>query len=93
MNDFHARIKEDLRIKETIKQKHPGYIAIFHHDNFYECYGEDARIVAEITGISLCKKKGIMHDLDMAGFPNYHCQEMLRKLIAAGKRVAFYDYH
>lgn len=89
MTEFHVRIKEDLRIKETLKQKHPGFIVIFHHDTFYECYGEDAKEVAEITGISLCKRKGIMHDLDMAGVPAYHLSEVFGKLIAAGKRVVF----
>ena len=61
--------------------------------DFYETYGEDAKKVSEILGITLTKgsgeKKG--KSVEMAGFPYHALDTYLPKLIRNGVRVAIAD--
>ena len=48
--------------------------------DFYEIYGKDAQIAADILGITLTRKNGN----DMCGFPNFKYDEYSEKLRSAG---------
>lgn len=75
-----------------IKAKHPDAILLFRVGDFYEMYGEDAVIGAEIVGIVQTKKSnGPGQSIEMAGFPHHALDTYLPKLVRAGKRVAICD--
>lgn len=75
-----------------VKAKHPDAILLFRVGDFYEMYGEDAVIGAEIVGIVQTKKaNGPGQFIEMAGFPHHALDTYLPKLVRAGKRVAICD--
>jgi DNA mismatch repair protein MutS len=75
-----------------IKAQHPDAILLFRVGDFYEMYGEDAVIGAEILGIALTKRaNGVSQFVEMAGFPHHAMDTYLPKLVRAGKRVAICD--
>ena len=75
-----------------IKAKHPDAILLFRVGDFYEMYGEDAVIGAEILGIVQTKRaNGVGQHVEMAGFPHHALDSYLPKLVRAGKRVAICD--
>ena len=75
-----------------IKAKHPDAILLFRVGDFYEMYGEDAVIGAEILGIVQTKRaNGVAQHVEMAGFPHHALDSYLPKLVRAGKRVAICD--
>lgn len=72
---------------KELKKKHPDAILLFRCGDFYECYGEDSKAVAEVCGLQLTTSG----ETAMAGFPHYALDTNLPKLIRAGKRVAICD--
>ncbi|MDL2245535.1 DNA mismatch repair protein MutS [Parabacteroides sp. OttesenSCG-928-J18] len=75
-----------------IKAKHPDAILLFRVGDFYEMYGEDAVVGAEIVGIVQTRKgNGSGQFIEMAGFPHHALDTYLPKLVRAGKRVAICD--
>ena len=75
-----------------IKSKHPDAVLLFRVGDFYEMYGRDAVVGAEILGIVQTKRSnGISDYVEMAGFPHHALDTYLPKLVRAGKRVAICD--
>lgn len=72
---------------KELKKKHPDAILLFRCGDFYECYGEDSKAVAEVCGLQLTTSG----ETAMAGFPHHALDTNLPKLIRAGKRVAICD--
>lgn len=100
---YYKRIKKNrtvAAIVETplmkqyfdIKAKHPDAVLLFRVGDFYEMYGEDAVVGAEILGIVQTKRaNGTAQFVEMAGFPHHALDTYLPKLVRAGKRVAICD--
>lgn len=89
-----AKIVETPLMKQyfEIKAKHPDAILLFHVGDFYEMYGDDAVVGAEILGIVQTKRaNGVGQSVEMAGFPHHALDTYLPKLVRAGKRVAICD--
>ena len=89
-----AKIVETPLMKQyfDIKVKHPDAILLFRVGDFYEMYGEDAVVGAEILGIVQTKRaNGVAQHVEMAGFPHHALDSYLPKLVRAGKRVAICD--
>ena len=89
-----AKVVETPLMKQyfDIKAKHPDAILLFRVGDFYEMYGEDAVIGAEILGIVQTKRaNGVGQHVEMAGFPHHALDSYLPKLVRAGKRVAICD--
>ena len=89
-----AKVVETPLMKQyfDIKAKHPDAILLFRVGDFYEMYGEDAVIGAEILGIVQTKRaNGVAQHVEMAGFPHHALDSYLPKLVRAGKRVAICD--
>ena len=89
-----AKVVETPLMKQyfDIKAKHPDAILLFRVGDFYEMYGEDAVIGAEILGIVQTKRaNGVGQHVEMAGFPHHALDSYLPKLVRAGKRVAMCD--
>ncbi len=77
------------------KAKHPDAVLLFRCGDFYETYGDDAAVAADILGITLTKRSSVAgtaaSGIAMAGFPHHALDTYLPKLIRAGKRVAICD--
>ncbi|MDO4708163.1 MAG: DNA mismatch repair protein MutS [Porphyromonadaceae bacterium] len=76
----------------SIKDQHPDAILLFRIGDFYETFGDDAIMAAEILGITLTKRaNGAASAVELAGFPHHALDNYLPKLVRAGKRVAICD--
>lgn len=73
---------------KQLKEKRPDALLLFRCGDFYECYEDDAKDVAEVLGITLTKSGD---GVQMAGFPHHALDQYLPKLVRAGKRVAICD--
>ena len=76
---------------ESMKAKHPDAILLFRCGDFYEAFGEDAKAVSEVLGITLTRRNAKDITAQMAGFPHHALDSYLPKLVRAGKRVAICD--
>jgi len=73
----------------AIKDRHPGTILLFRMGDFYETFGDDAKEVHSVLGITLTKRaNGSASDVALAGFPYHSLDTYLPKLVRAGYRVA-----
>lgn len=76
----------------NIKNKYPDALLLFRVGDFYETFGEDAKIAAKILGIVLTKRgAGSESETALAGFPHHSLNTYLPKLVKAGRRVAICD--
>lgn len=76
----------------AIKAKYPDAILLFRVGDFYETFGQDAVITAQVLGITLTKRNnGSVSDNELAGFPHHALDTYLHKLVKAGYRVAICD--
>lgn len=100
MNENESNIKLHLSpiMKQfyDLKEKYPDAVLLFRCGDFYEAYEVDAKVCAEILGITLTWRNGLRHDFStyngaMAGFPHHALDTYLPKLIMAGKRIAICD--
>ncbi len=62
----------------------PGTLLLFRLGDFYELFFDDALQAAPILNVALTKRG----EIPMCGIPYHSAQGYLRKLLAAGKRVA-----
>ena len=79
-----------LRQYHDLKQKHPDALLLFRCGDFSEVYGDDAKVCANVLGITLTFRDLGEH-IDMAGFPYHALDTYLPKIIRAGHRVAICD--
>jgi DNA mismatch repair protein MutS len=71
------------------KAQHPGYVLFFRMGDFYEMFWEDAILAAKTLGVALTSRnKGAADEIPMAGVPFHAVENYLRKMIAAGHKVA-----
>ena len=76
---------------ESMKAKHPDAILLYRCGDFYESFGEDAKVVSEVLGITLTRTSRKDITAQMAGFPAHALDSYLPRLVRAGKRVAICD--
>src|SRR5246127_1666005 len=73
---------------QSIRRSLPkGTLLLFRLGDFYELFFDDAKLAADILGVSLTKRKG----MPMCGFPFHAAEAYIGKLIKAGHRVAICD--
>ena len=71
------------------KDAHPDKLLLFRMGDFYETFFEDAKITANILGITLtARNKSDDDPVPLAGFPYHALDNYLHKLVSAGKKVA-----
>jgi DNA mismatch repair protein MutS len=76
----------------AIKAKYPDAILLFRVGDFYETFGQDAVLTAQVLGITLTKRNNGNPDAsELAGFPYHALDTYLHKLVKAGYRVAICD--
>jgi len=70
---------------EEVKRKLPSNsLLLFRLGDFYEMFDEDARVGADILGITLTQRNG----QPMAGIPYHAADTYIQKCLKAGKKVA-----
>ena len=95
--DFLATTKSKkvtplMKQYNSIKVKYPDAVLLFRVGDFYETFGEDAKVAAKILGIILTKRgSGSESETALAGFPHHSLNTYLPKLVKAGLRVAICD--
>lgn len=78
-----------MRQYQQFKSQHPGYVLFFRMGDFYEMFWEDAKTAAKTLGVALTSRnKGAPDEIPMAGVPFHAVESYLRKMIAAGHKVA-----
>lgn len=67
-------------------------LLLFRNGEFYELFEDDARIAANILGLTITTKIGAGQNecegLAMVGFPHHQLEAYLAKIVACGKRAA-----
>jgi len=73
----------------AIKNQYREHILFFRMGDFYELFYDDARIAAEVLGLTLTSRgHGAAGDVPLAGFPYHALDGYLAKMIKAGYKVA-----
>ena len=81
-----------LRQYQEIKAQHPEELLFFRLGDFYELFGDDAKVASKILNIVLtARNKGTENETPMCGLPHHALNNYLHKLIKAGKKVAICD--
>ena len=71
-----------------IKSKYPEEIVFFRMGDFYEMFGEDAKVASRILGIALTSRGQIKGEkIPLAGIPYHAGDRYLAKLLRAGRKV------
>jgi DNA mismatch repair protein MutS len=71
-----------------IKSQYPDEILFFRMGDFYEMFGEDAKVASKILGIALTSRGQIKGEkIPLAGIPHHAADRYLAKLLRAGKKV------
>lgn len=73
----------------SIKAQHEDCILLFRLGDFYEMFGEDAKIASKILQIALTTRdKSKDEPIPMCGIPHFSADNYISKLIKAGHKVA-----
>jgi DNA mismatch repair protein MutS len=73
---------------QQIKIKYKDAILLFRVGDFYETFNEDAKIVSEVTGITLVESETDEHFKASVSLPVHSLDNALRKLVRKGHKVA-----
>jgi len=78
-----------MRQYHAIKRENPDSILLYRMGDFYETFGDDAKIVAKELDIALtARDKNSENPIPLAGVPYHALDSYLSKLIKKGHRVA-----
>ena len=69
---------------QDIKSKNPGVILFFRLGDFYEMFGDEAREVSNLLGLTLTAR----HGTPMCGIPYHAANNYIVRLLKAGKKIA-----
>lgn len=84
-----ANLSPAMRQYQQYKQQYPDYVLFFRMGDFYEMFWEDAKLAHRVLGVTLTSRnKGAPDEIPMAGVPFHAVDGYLRRMIAAGYRVA-----
>src|SRR3954466_4250295 len=87
-----AQLSPAMRQYQQFKSQYPDYCLFFRMGDFYEMFWDDAELAARVLGVALTSRsRGGLDGPDsipMAGVPFHAVEAYLRKMIAAGYRVA-----
>ena len=74
-----------MRQFHRFKKQHPDCVLLFRMGDFYEMFYDDAEAVAKAIGLTLTQRT---EGIPMAGVPYHAIDGYLRRMLAAGFRVA-----
>ncbi len=73
-----------MRQYQEIKKSYPDAIVFFRLGDFYEMFGEDAKIASPILGLVLTARQ----ETPMCGIPFHSSSQHIAKLLKAGHKIA-----
>lgn len=73
------------------KKQYPDKIVLFRMGDFFETFGEDAKITSKVLNITLTKRDKTKNTTLLAGFPHKAIDQYLPKLIKGGYCVVVVD--
>lgn len=73
------------------KRQYPAKIVLFRMGDFFETFGEDAKIASKVLNITLTKRDKKANATALAGFPHKAIDQYLPKFIEAGHCVVVVD--
>src|SRR5438270_13739892 len=88
---FHMRAEPAtpmLRQYHEAKAQARDALLFFRLGDFYELFYEDARIAAQLLGITLTSRAKGEDRVPMAGVPHHAARGYIARLVAAGHKVA-----
>ena len=80
-----------MRQYEEIKSQYRDMILLFHMDDFYEMFHDDAKVAARVLGLTLTSRSKGEKAIPMAGVPVHSVHNYVKRLIEAGHKVAVCD--
>jgi DNA mismatch repair protein MutS len=87
-----ASLSPAMRQYQQFKSQHPDYVLFFRMGDFYEMFWDDAKLAARVLGVTLTTRSrgGLDNEeaIPMAGVPFHAVESYLRRMIAAGHKVA-----
>jgi DNA mismatch repair protein MutS len=81
------KIPASQQVMAAAKQRHPGVLILVFDSDFYECFGEDARVVSRLLEVPLIGRAGT----PVCKIPHEGLAQSLAVLIRNGHRVAICD--
>jgi DNA mismatch repair protein MutS len=78
---------------EGVKARYPGHLVLFRVGDFYETFGEDARLLSRELDVVLTARSADSHGdrMPMAGVPHHAVETYLGRLVRKGYKVALCD--
>ena len=75
------------------KAEHPEALLLFRMGDFYELFGEDAKVASKVLDLTLTTRDRAKSEdsLPMAGVPHHAIDSSVSRLLAAGFKVAMCD--
>jgi DNA mismatch repair protein MutS len=83
-----AQLTPAMRQWQQFKTEHPESTLFFRMGDFYECFFDDAKLVARVLGVALTSRSKGENAIPMAGVPYHAVDGYLQRMIAAGYKVA-----
>lgn len=81
-----------LRQYQAIKSRYPNVLLLFRLGDFYEMFGEDAQIGAQVLQLYLTSREiGKGNRVPMCGVPHHAVERYVARLLEAGYKVAICD--
>ncbi len=81
-----------LKQYSEIKARYPDVVLFYRMGDFYEMFYDDAKLAAEVLGLTLTRRNhGVEGDVPLAGFPYHQLDGYLTRMTRAGYRVAVCD--
>ena len=74
-----------------VKSRHPDALVFFRVGDFYELFNEDAVDGSKLLDLTLTSRNNGGSRAPLAGIPAHALETYLRRLVAAGRRVAICD--
>src|SRR5262245_18647987 len=88
----NSALSPAMRQYQQFKAQHPDYVLFFRMGDFYEMFWDDAKLANKVLGVTLTSRsRGGLDAEDaipMAGVPFHAVDGYLRRMIAAGYKVA-----
>ncbi len=86
-------MKETPMMKQflSFKRQYPDKIVLFRMGDFFETFGDDAKLSSKILNITLTARDKTQNATPLAGFPHHALNQYLPKLVKAGHCVVIVD--
>jgi len=88
----YEKLTPMFRQYQAIKARYPDVLVLFRLGDFYEMFGEDAKIGSQVLQLVLTSREiGRGNRIPMCGVPHHAVERYVAKLLEAGYKVAICD--